>query len=155
VTLDLAALAAEAARLLRNSPDCSPAHRVEVEASGATTLVAVEAQMRQIIWNLATNGLRAMPQGGRLQLRVHQAAAPASGVVLEVADEGVGIAPEDVDRIFQPFHGGFAKGAGLGLAIVHRIVTEHGGTIDVRSEAGLGTVIEVAMPAASAAEVAA
>ena len=59
--------------------------------------------------------------------------------MLSVSDDGVGIPAEDVDRIFQPFHGGFAKGAGLGLAIVHRIVSDQGGSIAVHSQAGRGT----------------
>jgi signal transduction histidine kinase len=67
-------------------------------------------------------------------------------VALRVSDEGVGIPAENLDRIFQPFHGGFAKGAGLGLAIVHRIVSEHDGSINVASEVGKGTVIEVRLP---------
>ena len=113
--------------------------------TGATTLQAVEAQMRQIVWNLATNALRAMPDGGTLRLHVGvngstDAAASVGGqaVVLSVSDDGVGIPAEDLDRIFQPFHGGFAKGAGLGLAIVHRIVTDQGGSIAVHSQAGRG-----------------
>ena len=53
-----------------------------------------------------------------------------------VEDEGVGIPPEDVDLIFQPFRGSFGKGTGLGLAIVHRIVTDYGGQIEVRPRAG-------------------
>ena len=53
--------------------------------------------------------------------------------MLLVEDEGVGIPPEDVDSIFQPFRGSFGKGTGLGLAIVHRIVTDYGGHIDVQA----------------------
>jgi signal transduction histidine kinase len=118
--------------------------------------------MRQIVWNLATNALRAMPTGGTLTLAVGvngsaEAAAGAGGpaVVLSVKDDGVGIPAEDLDRIFQPFHGGFAKGAGLGLAIVHRIVSDQGGSIAVHSQAGQGTTIDVILPAERRAEVAA
>ena len=118
--------------------------------------------MRQIVWNLATNALRAMPAGGTLRLHVtgsgsHEAIGASGGpaVVLSVSDDGVGIPSEDLDRIFQPFHGGFAKGAGLGLAIVHRIVSDQGGSIDVHSQAGQGTTIDVILPAERRAEVAA
>ena len=118
--------------------------------------------MRQIVWNLATNALRAMPTGGTLRLHVGvngsaDAAAAVGGpaVVLSVSDDGVGIPAEDLDRIFQPFHGGFAKGAGLGLAIVHRIVSDQGGSIAVHSQAGRGTTIDVILPAERRAEVAA
>jgi signal transduction histidine kinase len=112
--------------------------------------------MRQIVWNLATNALRAMPAGGTLRLSARRGEpADEAAVVLAVSDEGVGIAPEDVDRIFQPFHGGFAKGAGLGLAIVHRIVTEHSGVIKVTSLPGRGTTIEVRLPGQGRIEAAA
>ena len=142
----------------------SPAasHSIRCAAEGATTLLAVEAQMRQIVWNLATNALRAMPTGGTLRLHVgvngsRDLAASIGGqaVVLSVSDDGVGIPAEDLDRIFQPFHGGFAKGAGLGLAIVHRIVSDQGGSIAVHSQAGRGTTIDVILPAERRAEVAA
>ena len=75
--------------------------------------------------------------------------------LLSVSDDGVGIPSEDLDRIFQPFHGGFAKGAGLGLAIVHRIVSDQGGSIAVHSQAGQGTTIDVILPALRRTEVAA
>ena len=96
---------------------------------------ADEGQIKQIVWNLATNGLRAMPDGGRLHLI--GAYEPASaGVVLTVRDEGVGIPPEELDRLFQPFHGTFAQGSGLGLAIVHRIVSDYNGEIQRQLAAG-------------------
>ena len=94
--------------------------------------------MRQIVWNLATNALRAMPDGGTLRAVGHRSErgrARRPGRALG-EDDGVGIPAEDVDRIFQPFHGGFAKGAGLGLAIVHRIVSDQGGSIAVHSQPG-------------------
>jgi len=158
--VDMAVVVHDAARLLRNSPDCTAVHQIEVAADGVTTLHAVEAQMRQIVWNLATNALRAMPEGGTLRLHVGASgsasgAVGGSAVVLSVSDDGVGIPPEDLDRIFQPFHGGFAKGAGLGLAIVHRIVSDQGGSIAVHSQAGQGTTIDVILPALRRTEVAA
>ena len=102
-----------------------------------------------------------MPEGGTLRLHVgangsgHGAAVGGPAVVLSVSDDGVGIPSEDLDRIFQPFHGGFAKGAGLGLAIVHRIVSDQGGSIAVHSQAGQGTTIDVILPAMRRTEVAA
>ena len=105
---------------------------------------ADEAQIKQIVWNLCTNALRAMPDGGRLRLGARE---DEDGVFISVRDEGVGIAPEDVDGLFQPFHGSFAKGSGLGLAIVHRIVTDYQGSIKVDSTPGLGTTISVRLPA--------
>ncbi len=160
--VDMATVIQDAARLLRNSPDCTAAHQIECAADSAITLHAVEAQMRQIVWNLATNALRAMPTGGTLRLHVGVNGSADAGVsvggpavVLSVSDDGVGIPAEDLDRIFQPFHGGFAKGAGLGLAIVHRIVSDQGGSIAVHSQAGRGTTIDVILPAQRRAEIAA
>ena len=76
-------------------------------------------------------------------------AEPAShGVVLTVTDEGIGIAPADLDGLFQPFNGRFARGSGLGLAIVHRIVTDYHGEISVSSQPGRGTTVSVRLPAA-------
>jgi signal transduction histidine kinase len=66
--------------------------------------------------------------------------------VLLVEDEGVGIPPEDVDMIFQPFRGSFGKGTGLGLAIVHRIVTDYGGQIEVKPRPGGGTMFRITFP---------
>ena len=139
--------------LLRNSIEVEERHRIECRPSDREVLMdADEGQIRQILWNLATNGLRAMPDGGTLYLG---AATEGDGddrlAVLTVEDEGVGIAPEEVDGIFQPFRGSFGKGTGLGLAIVHRIVTDYGGHIDVRPRAGGGTMFRLSFPASRAA----
>jgi signal transduction histidine kinase len=110
---------------------------------------ADEGQVRQIVWNLATNGLRAMASGGRLELsaRTDQGPGGARAAALVVRDHGVGIPAEEIDHIFQPFRGSFGKGTGLGLAIVHRITSDHGGRIDVRSQRGQGTTFTVLLPA--------
>jgi two-component system sensor histidine kinase PilS (NtrC family) len=146
--MDMAVVVRDAGRLLRNSPDCTSGHRVEVEVPAELPIDAVEPQMRQIVWNLATNGLRAMPRGGTLKLSASRITDESGDtwVAMAVTDDGVGIQPGDLERIFQPFLGGFAKGAGLGLAIVHRIVTEHAGSIHVTSQVGKGTSIEVRLP---------
>jgi two-component system, NtrC family, sensor histidine kinase PilS len=137
----------DAALLLRNSAEVHDGHVIDVDVP-ATALwyEADEGQIKQIIWNLATNGLRAMPNGGRLVLS-GSADTAADGVVLTVRDEGVGIPPEDLDSLFQPFHGRFVKGSGLGLAIVHRIVSDYNGEIHVSSQPGQGTTVAVHLPA--------
>jgi two-component system sensor histidine kinase PilS (NtrC family) len=146
--LDLRAIVQETAMLLRNSTEVEDSHTIEVgQSEDAVMLDADEAQIRQIIWNLATNGLRAMPKGGVLRLNAMR--DPGSRLaVLSVEDEGVGIPPEEVDTIFQPFRGSFGKGTGLGLAIVHRIVTDYDGTIEVKPRTGGGTVFRVTFPVA-------
>jgi two-component system sensor histidine kinase PilS (NtrC family) len=146
--LDLQRLVQETATLLRNSHEVGDSHTIEVCASSSQILVeADENQVRQVVWNLATNGLRAMPAGGALTLSAEIDPTDAAPVLM-VTDQGVGIAAEDVDTIFQPFRGSFGKGSGLGLAIVHRIVSDYGGRIDVTSTPGRGTTIRVIFPIA-------
>jgi len=136
----------DTALLLRNSADVLETHTVDLDLpANELWYEADEGQIKQIVWNLATNGLRAMPEGGRLKL---SAARDGGGdsVVIAVQDEGFGIPPEELDGLFQPFHGGFAKGSGLGLAIVHRIVTDYHGEIQVSSTPGAGTTVSVRLP---------
>jgi len=136
----------DTALLLRNSSELGESHQIDVDLpSKELWYEADEGQIKQIVWNLATNGLRAMPEGGRLLL---SAALEASGdgVVLTVRDEGVGIPADELENLFQPFHGRFAKGSGLGLAIVNRIVSDYNGEIQVRSHPGEGTAVSVRLP---------
>ena len=147
--LDVCRVLNDAAVLLRNSSEVLDGHIIDVKVP--PTEVAFEAdenQIRQIVWNLATNGLRAMREGGRLTLgaRVEPGAESNDSVVLEVSDEGVGIPAEELDAIFQPFRSTFSKGTGLGLAIVHRIVSDYGGEIQVSSTPGSGTTVSVRLP---------
>jgi two-component system sensor histidine kinase PilS (NtrC family) len=147
---DVRRILSDAARLLENNAAVTDQHAVLVDAPTEPVMFrGDEAQIRQIVWNLATNGLRAMPHGGRLRLEVRNGpggAGAASEVRFAVRDDGVGIAPEEMDGIFQPFRGGFRGGTGLGLSIVHRIASDYGGEVRVASEKGKGTSVEVALP---------
>jgi len=136
--------------LLRNSPELQDGHEIVLDVPpGELWYEADEGQIKQIIWNLATNGLRAMPDGGRLRLT--GAIEPASeGVALTVEDEGIGMPAAELEGLFQPFNGRFAKGSGLGLAIVHRIVADYHGEIRVNSQQGVGTSVSVRLPARAA-----
>jgi two-component system, NtrC family, sensor histidine kinase PilS len=148
--LDVRGVLQDAATLLRNNTEVRSDHVIDVEVpADPVWCEADENQIRQIVWNLATNGLRAMSNGGRLRLSVRSepAAEGDEWVVLAVQDEGCGIAPEDLDGIFQPFRSSFERGTGLGLAIVHRVVTDYNGTIQVSSEVGVGTTMSVRLPA--------
>jgi signal transduction histidine kinase len=98
-------------------------------------------RLAQIVTNLVTNAIDAsVPKGGGAILVQLE---PSDGVVeLRVSDRGIGIAPENVAKIFEPMYTSkpFGVGTGLGLTIVHDVVTAHfKGTIDVQSEVGLGT----------------
>jgi two-component system sensor histidine kinase PilS (NtrC family) len=144
--VDLRTLVLETATLLKNSPDVGDRQSIVTDVPDhAVPVDADEGQLRQILWNLATNGLRAMPDGGEIRLAAREE-ADAEGqpvAALEVCDQGVGIAADEIDMIFQPFRGSFGKGTGLGLAIVYRIVTDNRGRIDVQSAPGRGTTFTV------------
>jgi two-component system, NtrC family, sensor histidine kinase PilS len=146
--LDVGKVVTDAAILLRNSSEARDTHAVDVQVPAAPVWYeADENQIRQIVWNIATNGLRAMPDGGRLVLSVETDHATSQDeVVLSVQDEGRGIPPEELDGIFQPYRSTFERGTGLGLAIVHRIVSDYGGVIQVSSTVGVGTTVRVRLP---------
>lgn len=101
------------------------------------------AQLGQVLWNLVRNGVQAMEGEGRLELGL---AASDDEVRLSVRDHGQGIPPEHLDRIFEPFFSTKQSGSGIGLALVHRIIEEHGGTIEVFSDVGVGTHFLVRLP---------
>lgn len=101
-------------------------------------------QFKQVVWNLCLNAVEAMPDGG--ELRVGAAAASGQMLAVWVSDTGAGIAPDDLPHVFEPFFSTKPEGTGLGLALVHRIVQEHGGEIDVRSTPGFGTTFTIMLP---------
>lgn len=146
--LDLRRVVQETATLLRNSTEIGDCHTIDVHVPAEEVLVdADENQIRQVVWNLATNGLRAMPNGGSLHLATARAiTGGADAGVLTVTDQGMGIPAEQIDAIFQPFKGSFGKGTGLGLAIVHRIISDYNARVDVQSQPGRGTTFRVTFP---------
>lgn len=110
--------------------------RVDVDPE-AREVWADPDQLRQAVLNLARNAKEAMPTGGTLTLSTSP--GDGGGTTVHVRDEGVGI-PEDArERIFDPFYSTKLTGTGLGLALTHQIVQEHGGTLTVRSEVDAGT----------------
>ena len=148
--LDLRRVVGDTALLLQHSSEFGEAHTVEVDIPpGPVWYEADENQMRQIVWNLATNALHAMPKGGRLQL--FAGCDPAGGALVRVADQGVGIPAAEIGEVLQPFRGSFEKGTGLGLAIVHRIVSDYGGEVQISSQEGAGTTVSVCLPAKNTA----
>ncbi|MFD8690207.1 sensor histidine kinase [Streptomyces sp. NPDC059651] len=141
---------------------CGTAHRGQAEAAGVDLVavsedeVHVEAdayRLRQVVGNLVSNALRATPPGGRVTL---VAGRRGGSAVVEVRDTGSGIAAEELPHVFDRFwradkaRGRATGGSGLGLAVVRQIVTDHGGTVEVRSEVGTGTVFTVLLPAGPA-----
>lgn len=100
-------------------------------------------QIKQVLLNLVINAIQAMPSGGEVVLRAFN---ESDEVVLEVQDEGIGIAPEDIERIFNPFVTTRANGTGLGLSIAYQIVSQHGGHISARRNLERGMTFAVTLP---------
>jgi two-component system, NtrC family, sensor histidine kinase PilS len=150
--LDARRVVQDAAQVLRNSVDARSDHEIAVDVPAEPVWIdGDETEIRQILWSLGTNGLRAMVDGGQLRLTARLEPAGADGaLVLMVQDHGCGIPAADLDAVFQPFKGSFTRGAGLGLAIVHRIVTDHGGQVQVASTPNAGTTVTVRLPASRA-----
>ena len=146
--LDIRRVVQDTATLLRNSAEVREDHVIDVDLpDDPVWYEADENQIRQILWNLATNGLRAMLSGGRLVLSAKtERAAGLDELTITIEDQGCGIPPTELDSLFQPFRSSFEKGTGLGLAIVHRIVTDYNGSIEVLSTVGTGTTVRVRLP---------
>ena len=123
---------------------------ISVETSFAESCPLVHAdadQMSQVLINLVMNAIHAMPEGGTL--RATLAPMPDRGMVtLTIADTGHGMPQEVIAKIFDPFFTTkeFGKGTGLGLTVVRGIIEEHGGTIQVSSEPGVGTIFSIGLP---------
>jgi signal transduction histidine kinase len=100
---------------------------------------------QQALLNLLLNAQQAMPTGGQLVLKT---AHDEGSAVLEVIDNGPGMSPESVRRVFRPFYTTKREGSGLGLPTTRKIVEAHGGTIDVESEPGKGTRFVIRLPVA-------
>jgi two-component system sensor histidine kinase PilS (NtrC family) len=146
--VDVRPLLEEAVTLLRNGPEVGPDHSVELAADeGPHVCLADPDQIKQVFWNLARNGLEAMPGGGALRVRLRRA---GDEVLLSVRDQGRGMGRDEQRRIFEPFQSRTQMGTGLGLAIVYRIVREHRGDITVRSVPAEGTEVEVRLPLVAA-----
>jgi signal transduction histidine kinase len=99
--------------------------------------------MKQVILNLFLNACQAMPEGGTLAV---ESGRVNGHVEVAVKDTGVGIPPENLENIFNPFFTTKEDGTGLGLALSYAIVEQHGGAIEVDSQAGRGAVFKVKLP---------
>ena len=157
-------IAAEVCELIRGST-----HAIDVRfraPEGDATVLGDPTRLHQLLMNLASNAVQAMREGGTLEVAVEARetaepvktrlteVAPGDWVVIRVADTGEGIPPEVIDRIFEPFFTTkpAGRGTGLGLALVHSIVRESGGAVDVESERGRGTTFTVWLPRIEADE---
>jgi two-component system sensor histidine kinase PilS (NtrC family) len=139
----LRALLEELAELVAR--DASLGVEVTVEVPDALSALGNGDQLRQVFWNLVRNAAESQPRDRAVRLSGRSLGAE---VEVLVEDQGCGIAPEDMERLFEPFHTTKPKGTGLGLATVHRVVEARGGRITVSSELGRGTAVRVFLPTA-------
>ena len=96
-----------------------------------------------LLWNLCLNAVQAMPDGGELRVT---ARTVDKSLVVCIEDSGHGIGGSDVAHVFEPFFSTKPGGSGLGLALVHRILKDHGGEVDVESTAGGGSTFTLRIP---------
>ena len=113
---------------------------------GLPRVTADSGLIAQASANLVTNAIQAMPSGGTLVIASRR--APSGGVAISVADQGTGIPPENLEKIFRLYYTTKVGGSGIGLAMVYRIVQMHDGRVDVDSMVGKGTTVTLTLPAA-------
>ncbi|MBC8283807.1 MAG: PAS domain S-box protein [Nitrospinae bacterium] len=152
--VDLTQLVQDVIILLKNNEDFSQDKKILFEGSADHLIFnGDEEQIKQVVWNLCINALEAMTEGTLLiklkEVSSYQSQkfhAERRGVVLQVVDQGCGIAPDQMENIYDPFYSSKKDGVGLGLATVYQIVHRNEGTMDVESTLGKGTSFTVFLP---------
>jgi two-component system sensor histidine kinase PilS (NtrC family) len=141
---DISKVVEHVSALLQEERNGRAGVQVDVQIDPMVPSFAFDAdQLTQVLWNIGRNGLEAMHGRGHLTLEVGRR---NDEVLISVADSGPGISPDDQRRIFQPFISKKPGGTGLGLAIAQRIVTTHGGHIDVESVPEHGSRFTICLP---------
>jgi two-component system, NtrC family, sensor histidine kinase AtoS len=142
-TVDVPHLVEEMAFLARGKSDA----RIKLEFEPNLPTIAADGEaLKQALLNLIINAIQAIPDGGTVAISARRAGDDT--VSIRVTDDGIGVAPENLDKVFDPFFSTKSSGTGLGLAMVHRIVDAHGGFITFDSQPGRGTVVEIRLPVA-------
>ncbi len=164
---ELHLIAQEALKLLRASIPTTIDFKLQIGAKGST-VVADATQLHQVIMNLCTNAFHAMQEsGGTLSVSLKPEVLPVGELAkkldlkpgdylcLEVSDTGIGMEPETIERIYEPYFSTKVegRGTGLGLSVVHGIIKAHGGAISVSSEPGKGSTFTVYLPESSADQI--
>jgi signal transduction histidine kinase len=129
--------------LLKRSPELREHHQLSLETPDELMVLGEEHLLRQLFWNLSRNALQAMPEGGSLDISAERR---KSSAILIWRDTGVGMTEEVRQRAFEPFMTTNPHGTGLGLAVVYTAIEDHGGSIDIDSTPGEGTIITVDLP---------
>ena len=152
--VDLLTLAADA---VQDARIIAPGRRIELSVGSAAAFLVLgdEVRLRQVIGNLMSNALTHTPDGTAVTVRILAGPRePVPSVVLEVADEGPGLPPDQAERVFERFYRAdqartrTAGGTGLGLAIVAALVAAHGGTVILQTSPGQGATFRVTLPLA-------
>jgi two-component system sensor histidine kinase PilS (NtrC family) len=143
-SLELNSLLEETAFLLEKSSGHGSGSRISLEKSPSPVYLEADPdQIKQMTWNISLNALEAMPQGGELNIRLKDQRDTDRSILLEFRDQGEGIAPDQMEHIFDPFYTTKDGGTGLGLSIAQKIVDSLGGRIEVESRLGEGTTFRV------------
>ena len=141
---DVATTVTEVMDIFRLSDEVSDAHAIEVDVMPVSSSLSGDRdQIRQIVYNVAKNAVRAMAAGGTLTVTGRE---DDGAYTIQFADTGRGMSPDELSRLFTPFSTAFDDGTGLGMAIVRRIVEDHGGTIGIESRPGEGTAVTIHLP---------
>ena len=147
--VDLSALLSETLGILRNDPMCREGVVIEKNLSESHFVNADSDQLRQLFWNLLTNALQAMPDGGTLRVAAGHTEPEnenGRGVIVSISDTGMGIDEENKENLFDPFFTTKEMGSGLGLTTAYRIIENHQGRIWCESKQGGGTTFFVFLP---------
>ena len=132
---------------LRFSPEWREDIEVIKNLCNQTSIYGNKAEIRQVIWNMISNAIQAMPEGGELKIETREVFNDTKEYLeIRISDNGCGIEEKNQDKVFEPFYTTKKNGTGLGLAIVNRIVENHMGKIKIKSKPGKGTDCIVLLP---------
>jgi two-component system, NtrC family, sensor histidine kinase PilS len=153
--VDLARVVGEAVEVARRHPAADSGVRVEVDARSPVEVEGDPDLLHRMVFNLVLNAMQHSPTGGIVRVqaaavddrRLPPEASYSSGARVRVTDQGPGIPPEQISRVFDPFFTTREGGSGLGLALVHRAVEAHDGTIFIDAAEDGGTMFTVYLPA--------
>lgn len=121
-------------------------NKISVEkdyAEGIPMIYLDHIQMRQAFINIIKNAIEAMPRNGILEI---QTILDNNHIKVSFTDNGIGIPSDELDKIFEPYYSTKRSGSGLGLVVVHRIIHDHGGAIEIKSKIGKGTTVIIYLP---------